>query len=191
MSKVPLAFLDNRDSFTWNLVQGLRSLGETIRVLESGRVNLADFEALSPNRILIGPGPGHPRDAELSLALFEAFPRTPILGVCLGHQALAVAAGGTIGRTPELAHGRPIEVHHHAEGLFQGLPTPVPMGRYHSLTVLEEGLPEELEITARSPIGEVLSIAHKSRPHFGVQFHPESILSEHGQLLLANFLRQK
>lgn len=165
------------------------SLGADVHVLERDRANLEDFEALAPTHILIGPGPGHPSDAALSAAICGAFPTIPLLGVCLGHQALAVSAGGAIGETPELAHGRSIEVHHNGVRLFQDLSSPVVMGRYHSLTVLEAELPPELTVTARSEIGEVLAIAHNARPHFGVQVHPESILSEHGQLLLANFLR--
>ncbi len=183
-----LAFLDNRDSFTWNLVQDLKTLGADVHVFERNHANLGDFRSLAPTHILIGPGPGHPRDAGPSAALYEAFAQTPILGVCLGHQALALAAGAAIGETPELAHGRPVEVHHDGTGLFHNLPSPVEMGRYHSLTVLEADLPAALTITAKSKAGEVLAIAHKTRPHYGVQFHPESILSGSGRQLLSNFL---
>ncbi|MDF1798032.1 MAG: aminodeoxychorismate/anthranilate synthase component II [Planctomycetota bacterium] len=183
-----LALLDNRDSFTWNLVQALAGLGQEVRVLERATATLADFQELAPERIVVGPGPGHPRDATLSQALFAAFPGTPMLGVCLGHQALALAAGATIGGSPELAHGRPVEVLHHDAGIFRGLPSPFEAGRYHSLCVVEDGLPPELEVTARSPLGEVLALRHRAHPHVSVQFHPESILCDQGPALLANFL---
>ncbi len=183
-----LALLDNRDSFTWNLVQLLGELGAEVHVLERERHGLADLLALSPSRVLVGPGPGHPRDAGLSRSIFDALPDLPVLGVCLGHQALAVGLGATIGTTPELAHGRPVEVLHQGTGLFAGLPSPFEAGRYHSLTVVECSLPAELEVTARSAAGEVLAIAHRTRPHLGVQFHPESILCPEGRRLLGNFL---
>lgn len=185
-----LALLDNRDSFTWNLVQGLQALGAKVRVFGAGTASLQDFTELNADRILVGPGPGHPRDAKLSLELFQALPHTPILGVCLGHQALALDAGATICGTPELAHGQPIAVHHTGTGLFRGLKASVHMGRYHSLTVAPDSIPKNLHITATSSRGEVLAIAHKTRPHSGVQFHPESILSEDGQALLRNFLEE-
>ena len=185
---MPLALVDNRDSFTWNLVQLLWTLDQEVVVLERSRATLDDLRELAPERIVVGPGPGHAREAELSLAIFEAFEETPVLGVCLGHQALALAAGARITSAPELAHGRPVEVHHAGQGLFRGLTTPFRAGRYHSLTVAPEELPPELEITARSAIGEVLGLAHTRRPHLGVQFHPESILSELGSALVANFL---
>ena len=183
-----LALIDNRDSFTWNLVQGLEALGMEVRVFEAGTATFRDFTELQASHILVGPGPGHPREAKLSLELFNGLPSTPILGVCLGHQALALAAGAAICGTPELAHGQPIGVHHNGTGLFRGLETPVHMGRYHSLTVARESVPTRLQITATSNQGEVLAIAHRTRPHYGVQFHPESILSEGGQGLLLNFL---
>ena len=138
---MPLALLDNRDSFTWNLVQALAGLGQEVRVLERETATLMDFQGLRPERIVVGPGPGHPCDADLARALFEAFPTTPMLGVCLGHQALALAAGAVIGGSPELAHGRPVEVVHAGQGLFRGLPSPFAAGRYHSLCVLEDDLP--------------------------------------------------
>ena len=183
-----LALVDNRDSFTWNLVQACAALGAEVRVLERARHGLADLLALDPARVLVGPGPGHPRDADLALAIFAALPDRPVLGVCLGHQALGLGLGAEVATTPELAHGRPVEVHHDGTGLFAGLPAPFPAGRYHSLTLVEASLPAELAVTARSPAGEVLAVAHRTRPHLGVQFHPESILCPDGPRLLANFL---
>ena len=183
-----LALLDNRDSFTWNLVQGLEALGVDVRVFEARMATLRDFERMQADHILVGPGPGHPKDARLSQDLFAALTRTPMLGVCLGHQALALGAGAATCGAPELAHGQPIDVLHDGTGLFRGIESPAPMGRYHSLTVAPESMPDCLRVTATSPCGEVLAIAHRARPHFGVQFHPESILSEGGQVLLQNFL---
>ncbi|MFT4709089.1 MAG: anthranilate synthase component 2 [Bacteroidia bacterium] len=183
-----LALLDNRDSFTWNLVQGLEALGTEVRVFEANAATFQDFAQLQADHILVGPGPGHPKDAKLSIELFEALSSTPILGVCLGHQALAFSAGAAICEAPELAHGQPIGVQHNRTGLFKGLDAPVAMGRYHSLSVDPDSVPACLEVTATSNLGEVLAIAHRTRPHFGVQFHPESILSEGGQALLKNFL---
>jgi len=185
---MPLALLDNRDSFTWNLVQLLGELGAEVVVLERERHELDDVLALEPTAVVVGPGPGHPADADLSRAIFQALPTVPVLGVCLGHQALALGLGAEIATTPELAHGRPVEALHDGTGLFAGLPSPFVAGRYHSLTVVEATLPEELEVTARSAVGEVLGIAHRTRPHLGVQFHPESILCPEGRTLLANFL---
>jgi anthranilate synthase/aminodeoxychorismate synthase-like glutamine amidotransferase len=182
-----LSILDNRDSFVWNLVHLAAGLGVEVELLEARTTSLAPLAASPPEVLLIGPGPGPPSAATLSLALFEALPRVPILGVCLGHQALALARGATIESTPKLAHGRPVELQHDGTGLFEGLPRPAFAGRYHSLTVCPSGLPSTLEVIARSPEGEVLALADRERPHFGVQFHPESILSNCGHELLANF----
>jgi anthranilate synthase/aminodeoxychorismate synthase-like glutamine amidotransferase len=183
-----LAFLDNRDSFSWNLIQDLKSLGADVFVFEREKADLGQFKTLQADRIVIGPGPGHPQDAQLASALFAAFPKTPILGVCLGHQVLAHRLGATITGTPELAHGRPILVEHTGQGLFHGLKNPAVMGRYHSLTVSPDGLPEQVRVLAESECGEILALRHCSSPHWGVQFHPESILSKEGRLLLANFV---
>jgi anthranilate synthase/aminodeoxychorismate synthase-like glutamine amidotransferase len=188
MPKPLLALLDNHDSFTWNLVQGFQTVGCEVRVFEAATATFQDFAELAPSHIVVGPGPGHPKDATLSMELFEAFPGLPMLGVCLGHQALALGAGAKITGTPELAHGQPIDVLHKGGDLFHGLDNPVPMGRYHSLTVSAEGLPSCLEVTATSRKGEVMGITHRERPHLGVQFHPESILSGGGLTLFRNFL---
>ena len=183
-----LAIVDNRDSFIWNLVHLAAGLGVEVELFEARTTTLADLRRNRPEALLVGPGPGHPAQAGLSLELFDAFPGLPILGVCLGHQALAVARGARITRSPELAHGRPVEVVHDGSGLFAGLPSPFLAGRYHSLSVADEGLPANLEVLARSPLGEILAMADRERPHFGVQFHPESQLAENGAELLGNFL---
>lgn len=183
-----LTLLDNRDSFVWNLFHLAKSAGAEVELHEARTARLKDFTAAPPEALLIGPGPGHPREAELSRQLFRALPGTTMLGVCLGHQALALAHGASITASPELAHGRPVEVHHEGSGLFRGLSSPCLAGRYHSLTVDPASLPESLSPLAVSPTGELLAIAHRTRPHFGVQFHPESILSDCGPALLTNFL---
>ena len=182
-----LAIVDNRDSFIWNLLHLAAGLGAEVRLFEAELTSVDDLRSYRPESLLIGPGPGHPSQARLSLALFEAFADLPILGVCLGHQALALARGATITSSPELAHGRPVEVVHTGRGLFAGLPSPFRAGRYHSLAVAEAGLPACLEVTARSLRGEVLALRDRERPHVGVQFHPESHLAECGAALLANF----
>ena len=183
-----LTILDNRDSFVWNLVQLATGLGIEVDLRAAQSTRLEELVDRPPDALLIGPGPGHPREARLSIELFGALPELPILGICLGHQALALAHGAAIAGSPELAHGRPIEVHHDASGLFRGLPQPATAGRYHSLTVVEASLPKGLTVTARSPAKEVLALADRTRPHFGLQFHPESILADCGPALLRNFL---
>lgn len=182
-----LTILDNRDSFVWNLVQLAKELGAEVELLEASRTHLEDLVACPMDALLVGPGPGHPRQAQLSVALFRALPKLPILGICLGHQALALAHGASIMGCLELAHGCPIEVLHSHRGLFHELPSPAIAGRYHSLTVSEKSLPGTLEISARSPSGEILALASRLQPHYGVQFHPESILSNCGKQLLQNF----
>jgi anthranilate synthase/aminodeoxychorismate synthase-like glutamine amidotransferase len=184
-----LLVLDNRDSFTFNLVQAFRTLGEEVRVVRAGAARVGELLALRPDRILIGPGPGRPEDAVTSLELLDAAPHLPVLGVCLGHQCLALAHGGRVERAGRLVHGSTVPVLHAGRGLFRGLPSPAAFTRYNSLTVLEGGLPGCLEVLARSADGDVMALAHLERPHLGVQFHPESILSRHGLALLESFLR--
>jgi anthranilate synthase component 2 len=181
--------LDNRDSFTFNLAQALQRLGAEVDVRRSSELDVAGLRALAPDALLIGPGPGRPEGAGCSLdAIRELAGELPILGVCLGHQAIAAAQGGRVAQAPELVHGRTVEVEHDGRGLFAGLPSPVAMTRYNSLTVVEADLPPALEVTARTPDGDVMGLRHRDHPLFGVQFHPESILSEHGERLLANFV---
>ena len=181
--------LDNRDSFTFNLVQALLSLGAQVLCRRADRIGLEQVRALSPDRILIGPGPGRPEQARLSLEIQRQLAeRVPILGVCLGHQTLAVAWGGRVERARSLVHGWAVPVHHDGEGLFRGLPDGLEMARYNSLAVVDRDLPACLEVSARDPGGEILALRHRDCPSTGVQFHPESILSPRGIDLLRNFL---
>jgi anthranilate synthase/aminodeoxychorismate synthase-like glutamine amidotransferase len=182
-----LLLLDHRDSFTFNLVQALRGLGADVRVERAEELELADVLALTPERVLLGPGPGPPERASLANELFRCG-RVPALGVCLGHQSLAWTFGARVVRGPRPVHGHADRVVHEGRGVFRGLPDPLTVGRYHSLVVEEPTLPACLEVSARTSDGAIAGLAHRSLPLHGVQFHPESILSEHGERLLANFL---
>jgi para-aminobenzoate synthetase component 2 len=180
--------VDNYDSFVYNLVQYLGQLGVDVTVRRNDEV---DFSTLSDfDGILISPGPGTPEAAGQSIELvkYAAGHQIPLLGVCLGHQAIAVAFGATVSRAPELLHGKTSIVHHTNKGLLQDLPSPFTATRYHSLAIEPDTLPEELEVTGRTDSGVVMSIEHKSLPISGVQFHPESVLTEHGHQMLGNWL---
>jgi anthranilate synthase/aminodeoxychorismate synthase-like glutamine amidotransferase len=183
--------VDNYDSFTYNLVQAVAAMDPEVEVERNDRFAPEDVVARRPSAVLISPGPGRPEKAGGSLAMIAAAERAgiPVLGVCLGHQALAVLHGGIVERAPAPRHGKASAVRHDGSDLFTGLPDPFEAGRYHSLTVREQGLPPELRVTARSEDGLVMALAHRSRPAFGVQFHPESILTPAGSALLGNFLR--
>ncbi len=181
--------IDNYDSFTYNLVQYLGELGAELRVARNDTVSLGEITDLAPERIVISPGPGTPDDAGISLALIRAFSATiPILGVCLGHQAIGQAFGGRVSRARWQMHGKTSEISHDGKGVFHGLPSSFPATRYHSLAVLDEGFPAELEISARAEDGEIMGLRHRRYPVEGVQFHPESILTDQGKALLRNFL---
>jgi anthranilate synthase/aminodeoxychorismate synthase-like glutamine amidotransferase len=182
--------IDNFDSFTYNLVQYLGELGATPVTYRNDAISLGEIEALRPGRILISPGPGRPDDAGVSLAAIRAFaPRIPILGVCLGHQAIGQAFGAAIVRAPRPVHGKTSMVEHDGRGLFAGLRGPLAAGRYHSLAVSEEDWPDDLEIAARAgDDGVVMALRHRAWPAHGVQFHPESVLTGEGRHLLRNFL---
>ena len=181
--------LDNYDSFTYNLVQYLGELGARMRVARNDALTAADVEALGPDAIVISPGPGNPDGAGISLELIRRLhARVPILGVCLGHQAIGRAFGGTVARARRQMHGKTSPITHDGRGVFHGLPPAFEATRYHSLVVLEAGLPDELEITARADDGEIMGLRHRRYPVEGVQFHPESILTSPGKALLANFL---
>jgi anthranilate synthase/aminodeoxychorismate synthase-like glutamine amidotransferase len=181
--------LDNYDSFTYNLVQYLGELGATMRVARNDKITVGEIERLGPEGIVISPGPGNPDGAGISLALIRRFhATTPILGVCLGHQAIGQAFGGTVSRARKQMHGKTSRIHHDARGVFAALPQDFEATRYHSLVVLEDGFPPDLEISARAEDGEIMGLRHRRFPVEGVQFHPESILTGQGKALLRNFL---
>ncbi|MFQ5899309.1 MAG: anthranilate synthase component II [Candidatus Methylomirabilia bacterium] len=181
--------IDNYDSFTYNLVQYLGELGAKLHVVRNDALSLPEIVALAPERIVISPGPGTPDDGGVSLPLVRAcHAKIPILGVCLGHQAIGQAFGGRVSRARSQMHGKISAIAHDGRGVFKDLPSPLRATRYHSLAVLEEGFPAELEISARAEDGEIMGLRHRQYPVEGVQFHPESILTEHGKGLLRNFL---
>ena len=181
--------IDNYDSFTYNLVQYLGELGATMRVARNDKITIEEIERLDPEGIVISPGPGNPDGAGISLALIRRFHETtPILGVCLGHQAIGQAFGGTVSRARKQMHGKTSRIHHDGRGVFTALPQDFEATRYHSLVVLDEGFPALLEVSARAEDGEIMGLRHRRIPVEGVQFHPESILTGQGKALLRNFL---
>ncbi len=183
--------IDNYDSFTYNLVQYLGELGAELTVRRNDDVSLAEIRALAPSHIVISPGPGTPDDGGVSLDVIrEFYATTPILGVCLGHQCIATAFGGRVDRAPRLMHGKTSPVYHDGGGILAGVPSPFTATRYHSLLVYEP-LPGCLEISATTSEGEVMAIRHATAPLAGLQFHPESILTEHGKQILSNFCALK
>jgi anthranilate synthase component II len=180
--------IDNYDSFTYNLVQYLGELGAEIKVVRNDQISLQEIRDLKPKRIVISPGPGDPDDGGISNDVIREFgPTTPILGVCLGHQCIGQVYGGNVDRAPRLMHGKTSPVYHNSDGVFYGVPSPFNATRYHSL-IVEEPLPDCLQVIAFTSEGEVMGLRHKEYPVVGVQFHPESILTEHGKRILANFL---
>jgi len=181
--------IDNYDSFTFNLVQYLGQLGQRLRVVRNDAVTIGDIEALAPAFILISPGPGRPENSGVIIETIRRFAgAVPILGVCLGHQAIGAAFGGRVVAAPEIMHGKTSEVYHDGRTLFRGVDNPFRATRYHSLVVSPEGLPECLEISARTADGVIMGLRHRSFCVEGVQFHPESILTDAGMRLLANFV---
>ena len=184
-----LLMIDNYDSFTWNLVQYFGELGQDVRTVRNDAIGLDEVAALAPARIVISPGPCTPNEAGISLSLIHRFAgRIPILGVCLGHQAIGAAFGGQVVRAKQVMHGKTSPIHHMGVGVFRGLPDPFTAIRYHSLAVERETLPDCLEVTAWTDDGEIMGLRHRELRVEGVQFHPESILTEHGHALLRNFL---
>jgi anthranilate synthase component 2 len=182
--------IDNYDSFTYNLVQYLGELGAKLEVVRNDALDADGVARLAPERIVISPGPGNPDQAGVSLEVIRRLgPTTPILGVCLGHQAIGQAFGATVARARTQMHGKTSEIRHDGRGVFSGLPSPFVATRYHSLVVLADTVPEELEVTARAEDGEIMGLRHRRHPIEGVQFHPESILTVEGKRLLGNFLR--
>ena len=186
-----LLMIDNYDSFTFNLVQYFGELGVDVKVARNDEIELAEIESLSPKWIVISPGPGSPTLAGISLGVIKAFAgKVPLFGVCLGHQCIGQAFGGTVTYAKTLMHGKTSSIGHTSQGVFHGLPESFTATRYHSLSVQREGLPDCLEVTAETDDGEIMGLKHRTMPIEGVQFHPESILSEHGHQLLKNFVDQ-
>ena len=183
-----ILLVDALDSFTYNLVQAFETLGAEVRVVRHDALTLADAKALRPEAVVLSPGPGHPTESPAHMALAASNWAVPLLGVCLGHQALAAASGGRVVRAREPLHGEATPLAHDGTGLFQGLPEGLPVGRYHSLIADPETLPVCWRVTGRSPGGEIMAMAHRTLPRWGVQFHPESILTPDGPAILANFL---
>lgn len=185
--------IDNYDSFTWNLVQYLGELGVEPTVRRNDELSVEEIEALAPERIVISPGPCTPNEAGVSVEVIRRLgASTPILGVCLGHQAIGAAYGGEVVRARRIMHGKTSPIAHRAEGIFQGVPTPFTVARYHSLVIEPSSMPDELEVIAWTAEpgfeDEVQAVRHRSHPVWGVQFHPESVASEHGHALIRNFL---
>jgi len=183
--------IDNYDSFTWNLVHYLMELGAEVEVVRNDAIGVGQAMSSGAEAFLISPGPCTPNEAGISLDLVAACAeaKRPLLGVCLGHQSIGQHFGGQVIRAPQLMHGKTSPIHHDNTGLYEGLPSPFTATRYHSLIVPEEGMPADLIINARTPDGQVMGVRHATLPIHGVQFHPESIATEHGHAMLANFMR--
>ncbi|MDB5078826.1 MAG: glutamine amidotransferase of anthranilate synthase [Chloroflexi bacterium] len=187
-----LLMIDNYDSFTYNLVQYFGELGQEVLVRRNDKITLEEIKTLNPERIVISPGPGIPSEAGVSEAVIREFgPALPVLGVCLGHQAMGEVFGGTVVRAPELMHGKVSQIQHNQAGLFEGLPQDFQATRYHSLVVRREDFPDSLEVTAWTQSGLIMGLKHRQYPIHGVQFHPEAILTEYGKDLLKNFIKIK
>ena len=187
-----LLMIDNYDSFTYNLVQYLGELGQDVKVVRNDELSVEEIERLAPERIVLSPGPCTPNEAGVSLEVIRRMAgKVPLLGVCLGHQAIGQAFGGKIVHAKTLMHGKISQIHHANKGVFEGLPSPYNATRYHSLAIERASCPPELEVTAWTEDGEIMGVRHRSLPVEGVQFHPESILTEHGHELLRNFLNEK
>lgn len=184
-----ILLLDNYDSFVYNLARYVRELGDTPAVYRNDALTVDDVVALAPSHVIISPGPCSPSEAGISTELVRRLGATvPILGVCLGHQAIGAAYGGEIVRAGQPMHGKTSLIHHRGQGLFRGLPSPFRATRYHSLVIAPASMPEELEVTASSEDGEIMAVQHRRHPVYGVQFHPESVLTEHGYRLVDHFL---
>lgn len=181
--------IDNYDSFTYNLVQEMGEMGAQLEVVRNDQITLRQIQAMQPDRIVISPGPGDPDDSGVSLEVLRELGATiPILGVCLGHQCIGQVYGGVVKRAPRLMHGKTSMIYHDGDPMFAGVPSPFEATRYHSLIVEETTLPDCLMVTARTAEGEMMGLRHKEYPVYGVQFHPESILTKHGMRILQNFM---
>ncbi len=190
MSSARILLIDNYDSFTYNLVQAFAAQGAEVLVYRNDKIGVTEAEKLAPTHLVISPGPGRPRDAGRSLAMIGAFSGTlPILGVCLGHQCIVQHFGGEIVRADRLMHGKTSRVSHANSPLYENMPQPFEAGRYHSLCATTDTLPDELEITATTQRGEIMGVRHRELPIDGVQFHPESVLTPEGDVLMSNFIK--
>jgi anthranilate synthase/aminodeoxychorismate synthase-like glutamine amidotransferase len=184
-----ILMIDNYDSFTYNLVQYLGVLGSEVEVHRNDKITLDEIESMKPERIVISPGPGTPQSAGITISMIERFhPKVPILGVCLGHQAIGAAFGGRVLHAARIMHGKTSEISHDSKGVFRDLPDPITATRYHSLAVERESLPSCLEVSAAAEDGEIMGLRHRQYPVEGIQFHPESILTKEGMNILRNFL---
>lgn len=188
-----ILIIDNYDSFTYNLYQSVAQFHPDVKIIRNNKISISEIKELNPAGIILSPGPGRPEDAGICIELIRELSldiknTIPLLGVCLGHQALSAAFGGKVIQAPDIVHGKPDLVFHHRENLYQGLPLPFQAGRYHSLIADRETLPNELLVEAESPAGLIMGMRHKELPLYGVQFHPESILTPAGDLLLQNFV---
>jgi anthranilate synthase component II len=187
-----LLMIDNYDSFTYNLVQYFGELGQDVQVYRNDQITVKEIEALKPEHIVVSPGPCTPNEAGISVEAIKYFAgKIPLLGVCLGHQSIGQAFGGRIIRAKELMHGKTSMIHHTDKGVFAGLPNPFEATRYHSLVIERETIPDCLEITAWTGDGEIMGVRHRTLAVEGVQFHPESVLTQHGHDLLGNFLKRR
>jgi anthranilate synthase component 2 len=190
MRAINLLMIDNYDSFTYNIVQYFGELGAQVKTVRNDEITLAQIEALNPTHICLGPGPCAPAQAGITIPVLRHFAgKTPMLGVCLGHQAIGEAFGGKVIRAAQVMHGKTDTIHTDERGVFAGLPSEYTITRYHSLAIEQASLPDCLEVSATTPDGEIMGVRHKQFAIEGVQFHPESVLSEHGHALLANFLK--
>ncbi|WP_035296699.1 aminodeoxychorismate/anthranilate synthase component II [Brevibacillus thermoruber] len=184
-----ILMIDNYDSFTYNLVQYVGELGEELQVVRNDKITLEEIERLAPDYLMISPGPCTPNEAGISMEAIRHFAgKIPMLGVCLGHQSIGQVFGGKVVRAERLMHGKTSEVFHDGQTIFRGIPSPFTAARYHSLILEEASLPDVLEVTARTAEGEIMAVRHRHYPIEGVQFHPESIITQHGKQLLQNFL---
>ena len=184
-----ILIIDNYDSFTYNLYQYSGVFQDDIRVIRNDKITVEEIEEMDPERIILSPGPKSPKDAGICLDVVKEFyDKKPMLGICLGHQCIGEAFGGNVSYAKALFHGKQSRITHEGTGLFQGIPSPIAVARYHSLAVQEEGLPECLLVTARTKDGEIMAMQHRKYPVYGLQFHPESIYTEHGKRIIENFL---
>ncbi len=184
-----ILIIDNYDSFTYNLYQYIGVFQDDIRVIRNDKITVEEIEEMDPERIILSPGPKSPKDAGICLDVVKEFyDKKPMLGICLGHQCIGEAFGGNVSYAKALFHGKQSRITHEGTGLFQGIPSPIAVARYHSLAVQEEGLPECLLVTARTKDGEIMAMQHRKYPVYGPQFHPESIYTEHGKRIIENFL---